>query len=128
MTPMPLHVAAQICFPHGGVTKSTLLAAIRAGSLTYAKVGNRYLVTEADIEGWMKQCRIQAKARDYGSESARGERPSISSGVSDRAKLAQASALLTAQALTKPSRTISPRTSGPTPANVISLPSPAQRS
>lgn len=61
--PMPLAVATRTCFPHGGVTKSTLLAAIRAGRLGFEKVGNRYMVTEADIEKWREKCRGDQKAR-----------------------------------------------------------------
>ncbi len=57
--PMPLETAAQAFFPHGGATKSTLLAACRKGALAYAKVGNRYLVTQADMTGWIDKCRAK---------------------------------------------------------------------
>jgi len=64
--PMPLDVAVTRCFPHGGITKSTLLAAIRRGALVFEKVGRTYLVTEADIAAWRSQCREEAKGRNWG--------------------------------------------------------------
>lgn len=39
--PMPLAVAARTFFPHGGVTKSTLLAAIRAFPFRFVRVRSR---------------------------------------------------------------------------------------
>ena len=66
--PMPLEAAVRVFFPHGGVTKSTLLAAIRAGTLGFEKVGRAYLVTEADISAWRTKCRcdytLGADSRD----------------------------------------------------------------
>jgi hypothetical protein len=56
---MPLEAAVTACFPHGGGTKATLLAACRKGALAYAKVGNHYFVTEADISGWIDKCRAK---------------------------------------------------------------------
>lgn len=58
--PMPLAVAVSALFPHGGVTKSTLLAAIRKGDLAYEKIGKAYFVTEADIAAWRNRCRADA--------------------------------------------------------------------
>ena len=55
--PMPLKVAAATCFPHGGVTKSTLLAAIAKGRLAYEKIGKTFFVTEAAVIEWRNQCR-----------------------------------------------------------------------
>ncbi len=36
--PMPLAVAVATCFPHGGITKATLLAEIRRGRLGFEKI------------------------------------------------------------------------------------------
>ncbi len=43
--PMPLDTALTICFPHGGVQKSTMLKAIRQGKLNCSRLGRVYLVT-----------------------------------------------------------------------------------
>lgn len=68
--PMPLAVAAGLLFPHGGVTKATLLAEIRKGRLGFEKIGNRYMVTEADVEAWRKQCRERKSPPVSGSGRA----------------------------------------------------------
>jgi hypothetical protein len=58
---MPLQVAVETFFPHGGVTKSTLLAAIRDRRLGFEKIGKTYFVTGADIQQWRDtQCRAAA--------------------------------------------------------------------
>lgn len=120
LEPMPLDVAVRVCFPHGGITKSTLLAAIRKGALGFEKVGRTYLVTAADIAAWREKCREEAKGRVCSYASARAARPCTSSGT-DRLRSAQAAALMMSQALTRPSRNTSQSISGPTPENVISL-------
>jgi hypothetical protein len=43
LEPMPLAAAVKRFFPHGGASKTTLLAAIRAGTLGFEKVGRAYL-------------------------------------------------------------------------------------
>lgn len=58
---MPLSVALETCFPYGGVHKSTMLSAIRAGKLECTKVGRSYMVTEADIQNWTEKCRVTPK-------------------------------------------------------------------
>jgi hypothetical protein len=58
---MPLSVALKVCFPYGGVKKTTMLAAIRSGKLECSKVDKAYMVTEADIQNWIEKCRIPAK-------------------------------------------------------------------
>lgn len=90
--PMPLEAAVRVFFPHGGVTKSTLLAAIRAGTLGFEKVGRAYLVTEADISAWRTKCRDEAKARACTSTKGQDDRRSTSSAT-ERAALAQAAPL-----------------------------------
>lgn len=74
-TPMPLKVAAEVCFPYGGLTKSALAYAIRRGDLAYEKVGRSYFVTRRDIEKWRNSSRTAAKetksARYVGFAEAR---------------------------------------------------------
>ena len=43
--PMPLNIALQNHFPHGGVSISTMLKAIRQGKLNCSRLGRVYLVT-----------------------------------------------------------------------------------
>jgi excisionase family DNA binding protein len=88
-TPMPLSVAVRLCFPHGGATKSTLLAAIRDGKLAYEQVGNRYLVTETDIEAWRETCRRERRDRASGYVSGVDAHQSGSS-LTERMSIAQA--------------------------------------
>jgi len=59
---MTLRVAVEKCFPHGGVTLSTLRLEIRKGRLKYEKIGRAYFVTEADILEWRQLCREDAAA------------------------------------------------------------------
>lgn len=58
---MPLSVALKTFFPHGGVYRSTMLAAIRSGKLECSKVGKSYMVTEANIHSWTEKCRVSPK-------------------------------------------------------------------
>lgn len=44
-SPMPLNIALQKCFPHGGVSISTMQKAIRQGKLNCSRLGRVYLVT-----------------------------------------------------------------------------------
>lgn len=123
MTPVPISKAVEMFFPHGGVTKSTLFAAIRRGELACEKIGKAYMVTEADVIEWRKMCRKETKGQDSGLGNAKAEPPSTSSNM-ERSKSAQAAALMKANALTKPSPPILPPTSSPTPGNVTLLKSP----
>ncbi len=43
--PMPLSTAIALHFPHGGVSISTMLKAIRQGKLNCSRLGRVYLVT-----------------------------------------------------------------------------------
>ena len=58
---VPLKEAAELFFPYGGVTKSTLRLAISRGELSYAHLGNKFFVSEADISNWLEKCRVPAK-------------------------------------------------------------------
>ena len=125
MNPMRLADAAKHCFPMGGVTKHTLLAAIRDGALGYIQIGKAYYVTEADIQDWLNKCRARKRESVSGSVSAKAAKPSMSS-LTERMKSAQASALKMSKVLTKPLPTISPSTSGQTQQSggLITFPSP----
>lgn len=125
--PMPIEKAVTAYFPHGGVTRATLLAAIHQGALGFEKIGRRYFVTEADILKWRKKCRDDARARGFGCSKDQAESPSMSSST-ERSRSAQDAALTVSKMLRKPSRTTSPAHSGPTPENVTYLESRSQRS
>jgi hypothetical protein len=62
--PMPLDYAVRRFFPHGGVSKEQMLAAIRKGRLKAEKIGRAYLVTSGSIREWRKSC-----ARNYPPDS-----------------------------------------------------------
>lgn len=85
--PMPLAEAVRICFPFGGVTKSTLLAAIRSGVLDFERIGRAYFVTEANVMKWREKCRGVAKAHGSKSTGAR-EGQTDTSSATDRAAIA----------------------------------------
>jgi hypothetical protein len=125
--PMPLAVAVKRCFPHGGVTKSTLLAAIGAGALDFEKIGNAYFVTDADVEKWRKSCRNVQKARAPICATEKAVIPSTSSAV-DRVKSAQDAALMMSRALTDSSPHTLRKHSSRTPGNVTYLASQSQKS
>lgn len=100
--PMPLKTALAVCFPHGGITEETMLAAIRNGKLAHEKIGRRYFVTEADVREWRKGCRKDAKAQGSGSGSAKGENPAGALST-DELKLRQNMALMRLERLKKTS-------------------------
>lgn len=59
--PMRLETALTVCFPHGGITISTMQNAIRQGKLNCSRLGRVYMVTAEDIQDWMKSCRVEKK-------------------------------------------------------------------
>ena len=65
--PMPIDEAVKRFFPFGGVTRSTLLSACRSGALSYAKIGNRYLVSRDDIDAWIAHSKVRKST--IGSQS-----------------------------------------------------------
>ena len=124
--PIPLDIAVSKCFPHGGVTKNTLLTAIRKGALGYEKIGNRFFVTESDIENWRSsQCRAPSSHRASTSESApAGSLNTTSSTRDEKSALDTAEAMRTA--LLKSSASTSRATRGRIRSNVIPLKSKSQ--
>ena len=127
MTPLPLAQAAAVFFPHGGVTKNTLLADVKKGKLGFERIGNAYFTTEADIQDWRKLCREEARVRVSTCGKNTAGHLSTSS-LMDRAKQAQNAALMMSKALTGSCKNTLPKDSGQQPGNVISLQSTAQRS
>lgn len=116
--PMPLEAAVQACFPHGGASKATLLAACRRGALAYAKVGNRYLVTKADIAGWIEKCREKPKKQDPISDAEKADQPNSSYSTMDESmKLALENAAM--EKLKQRLRNTSSKTTPPTRKNAI---------
>jgi hypothetical protein len=127
MTPMPLAVAVEKLFPHGGVTIWTLRAACRNRELAFERIGRGYLVTEADVMEWRNRCRDEARERGSISGSARDGLHSMSSST-ESTKLAQAAALMMSRELTRPCQNTSQRISGQTRASAASTLSTARRS
>lgn len=116
--PMPLHAAVQVYFPHGGVTKSTLLAAIKRGGLAYEKIGNAYFVTGADIQHWRAtECR--AAANPQGCNTA-PQKTDGSLSMAERRSTRDA-ALASVRALKHSSATTSRAIARSTPGSVIPL-------
>lgn len=124
---LPLGKAVEKFFPHGGLTVSTLQAAVRSGALGATKLGRSYFVTAEDIQGWVKQCRKSAKPQDCISESAK-DAPQSGSSSMERARLAQAAALNISKRLKKRLPATCRKDSGPTPDNVTSLASRSPKS
>ena len=86
--PMPLDAALRHCFPFAGVTKSTLLDAIRQGKLNCSRLGRGYFVTEAAVQDWITSCRVEKK-QGSGSENVQGENP-VGSSLTEDANTQQA--------------------------------------
>lgn len=61
--PMPLDFAIRRFFPHGGVSKPQMIAAIRRGELRAEKIGRAYLVTPGAIREWRRKLRLGYVAR-----------------------------------------------------------------
>lgn len=124
---MRLADAAKLFFPHGGVTKHTLLAAIRNEKLEFIQIGKAYYVTEADIQDWLGKCRARKKGYISGFANGKAASPSGLS-LEDRKNASLAAALRISKALTKPLPTISRNISGQTQANGDLIAFPLQKS
>jgi hypothetical protein len=120
-TPMPLDKAVQVYFPHGGVTKSTLLAAIRRGTLAYEKIGRAYFVTDAGIMEWRRQCHVAANPHGSNTEQLK----TAGSLSMDQRRSTQAAALATVRALKRSSESIARGMAASTRPNVTRLKSPS---
>lgn len=113
-TPMPLDFAVRRFFPHGGVTKEQMLAAIRRGQLRAEKIGRAYLVTAGDIREWRRTCRVNGCQPGSISGSAKVEMR-VGSLSMDERKLTLAAALASIKALKKSSAPTSRKRGRSTP-------------
>lgn len=62
-TPVRLALAAELAFPDGSVTYETLRQEVAAGRLTGWKIGNKPLTSQAEINLWLKRCRVNNAPR-----------------------------------------------------------------
>jgi len=119
--PMPLDQAVALCFPYGGVTKATLLAAIADGALEFERIGRRYFVTADQIAKWReKSCRGVPKARGSKSTGEKAGRTSTIS-VTERGAIARSALQAMLKGQDSHSGDTWKRTTGQTPGNVTSL-------
>jgi hypothetical protein len=110
--PVPLVLAAEIFFPAGGVTPSSLRTEIRNGHLVVERIAGKDFVTRRAIEQMRERCRSQPKSRDSGSTEGQKKARSGSSSIAESTSQRDATKA-TAKALKKPSPTTSPaNTSG----------------
>jgi hypothetical protein len=127
-TPLRLEMAAQIAFPGGGMTASGLRKERDRGRLVVEKIANKEYTTLKHIQRMREQCRAQQKVPASGSnpksETTRAgsfaEPPG--SFETERARSARAALEQTANALSKPSQSTSPKsTQSRATADVIHL-------
>lgn len=55
---IPLSKAAEIFFPHGGITTSSLRTEVRNGRLAVERIAGKDFVTESAIEDMLTKCRV----------------------------------------------------------------------
>jgi hypothetical protein len=127
----PLAEAVARWLPGGHWTVASLRTEIRAGRLRAHMIAGKMGVTETAIREMIERCRVVPKDPASISDPHAGTKAAAhpdGSSATDLAKSAQDAALATAQALKRPSRPTSPRstTRGPSaarkPSNVSSWP------
>ena len=96
--PLRLSVAAEIAYPHGGMTASGLRREAARGRLEIERVAGRDYTTLRAIEEMRRLCRVQQKAPASISDAERGAIPSGKSGVLEKTS-AQAALSTTLRAL-----------------------------
>ena len=62
-TPVRLALAAELAFPDRSVTYETLRQEVAAGRLTAWKIANKLLTSQAEINLWLKRCRVNNAPR-----------------------------------------------------------------
>lgn len=67
-TPLRLEVAAELGFPDGSMTASSLRRLAVAQKIDHEKIAGRYYITLAAIEEMRDRCRVRAKAPDLPSK------------------------------------------------------------
>lgn len=110
-----------------GYPVSALRTEARKGRLALIRVAGKDYVTADAIREMERLCRSTVLAHASTSASEKDSQTSTSSGT-ERVRLVQAAALNVSKMLCKNYRNTSKRTSGPTPSNVISLASSAEKS
>jgi hypothetical protein len=80
-TPLRLSVAAALAFPDGSMTASGLRRECARGRLIVERIAGKDYTTLGNIERMRERCRVEAKVRDCGSESAAAEQPNGSSSI-----------------------------------------------
>ena len=113
-TPMPLDFAVRRFFPHGGVSREQMLAAIRRGQLKAEKIGRSYLVTPGAIREWRNTCRVNVSQPASTSASARAGSHDGSLSMAER-KSTLAAALAITRGLKRNSEPTLPRRKKSTP-------------
>lgn len=78
--PLRLDVAAELAFPDGSITLSSLRNEARKGRLAVWRVANKDMTTLAEIRRMMERCRVNESLPASGSDQPRKDgRPSGSS-------------------------------------------------
>jgi hypothetical protein len=80
-TPLRLEVAAQLGFPGGSMTASSLRRLVIAQKLEHEKIAGKYFVTLAAIEEMRTSCRVPAKAPASSFKGPETGNPPGSSGT-----------------------------------------------
>lgn len=104
-TPLRLSVAAELAFPDGSITASSLRTEASRGRLTVERIAGKYFTTLNDIEEMRNLCRVPQNPHASSSVDGPDGQPRSSSSTMDM-KSAQALALKTSQALKQRSRVI----------------------
>lgn len=118
--PVPLSEAVRLFFPHGGATVSSLRTEARKGRLALERIAGKDFVTLRAIQDMRAKCRTVA-SQPASISGKEGAGPTPGSSSTERMKQAQAALEPICKALKSSSPSGSPRTRGPTPANVISI-------
>src|SRR5690242_10245761 len=82
--PVPLHHAAKLFFPAGGIKPHSLRTEIRKGNLVTERIAGKDFVTKRAIEEMREKCRTQLRGRGFTSASVAAESRYGSSGMVER--------------------------------------------
>jgi hypothetical protein len=119
-TPLRLADAAEIAFPGGGITASSLRKEAARGRLVVEKIAGKDFTTLEAIANMRRLCRVEHSRPASTSVSAKAAPPRGSSSIADD-RSAQAHLRAIATQLTRRSPTISAEPTGRTSAKVIPI-------
>ena len=124
--PLPLSIAVDIAYPHGGITVRSLRTERDKGNLETFKVAGREFTTLADIREMERRCRERQRALASTCEGERVAKQSGSSAMAPTntlpsAEMDVAAARAIVERLKKPSADTSRQSTGRTRANVIPI-------